>query len=123
MAAILVVDDDPVQRELYGVYLSNLAKKLVAVASGEAALEVLAEMPQDVFSAAVVDYDMPGMNGLDLVRHLRADPRFVDLPILVVTGRDDLVSGSLGDEAGATGVVYKPVRWRELAERISELMR
>ncbi len=123
MTAILVVDDDPVQRELYGVYLSNLAKKLVAVASGEAALEILAEMPQAVFSAAVVDYDMPGMNGLDLVRRLRADSRFADLPILVVTGRDDLVSGAVAGEAGATGVVYKPVRWRELADRISELMR
>lgn len=119
MAAILAVDDDPVQRELYGVYLAAIASKLVAVGSGEAAL---GELAWTNFDVAVVDYDMPGMNGLELVRRLRTDPRFGPRPILVVTGRDDLVSGNLATEAGATGLVYKPVRWRELAERVAGLV-
>ena len=112
VATILAVDDDPIQRELYGIYLSPPDLALITADCGETALTLL---DRARFSGAVIDYDMPGMNGLELVRRLRADPRFAAQPIFLVTGRDDIVSRSSALQAGASDLVYKPVDWRELA--------
>ncbi len=112
---VLAVDDDPIQRELYGIYLAPPDVRLFTADCGEAALTLL---DRARFSAAVVDFEMPGMDGLELVRRLRADPRFGDRPIMVVTGRDDLVSHNRAYEVGATTLLYKPVDWRKLGEKV-----
>lgn len=118
-ATVLAVDDDPIQRELYGIYLGPPDIRLVTAGSGEAALELIGSA---AFAAAIVDYDMPGMNGLELVRRLRADPRFATQPIVMVTGRDDLIGRNPALESGATALVYKPVDWRGLAELVRSLV-
>ncbi len=117
---ILAVDDDPIQREFYGIYFAPPDVQLTAVEGGAAALALLDVAP---FSAAIVDYEMPGMDGLELTRRLRADPRFGDRPIIVVTGRYDLVTNNAAVAAGATATVYKPVNWRELSERVRLIIR
>lgn len=117
---ILAVDDDPIQREFCSVYLSAPGVTVTTVESAEEALTILVERR---FDAALFDVDMPGMNGIDLVAHLRARPDFDDLPIMVVTGREDMVSIDRAYEAGATGFMCKPVNWRLLAHQIKFMIR
>lgn len=118
--AILVVDDDPIQREFSSVYLSAPGVVVTTVESAEAAVEILKTAR---FDAALFDVDMPGMNGIDLVAHVRAQSRFDGLPIMVVTGREDMVSIDRAYEAGATGFMCKPVNWRLLAHQIKFMIR
>lgn len=117
---ILAVDDDPIQREFCSVYLSTPNVLVETADCAEAGLAVLAEKS---FAAALVDVDMPGMSGIEMVRALRADSRFDALPIMVITGREDMVSIDQAYEAGATAFMCKPVNWRLLAHQIRFMVR
>jgi len=112
---LLAVDDDPIQREFCTVYLSSPTVEVETADCAASALTLLAERS---YSALLVDVDMPGMNGIELVRLLRADPRYDKLPIMVVTGREDMASIDGAYSAGATGFMCKPVNWRLLAHQI-----
>lgn len=118
--SILAVDDDAIQREFCAVYLSTPTTEVTTVASAEEGLAVLAERR---FDMALIDVDMPGMNGIAMVRLMRADPRFDDMPIMVITGREDMKSIDQAYEAGATAFMSKPVNWRLLSHQIKFLMR
>lgn len=118
--SILAVDDDPIQREFCSVYLSTPTVAVETADCAEAGLEKLA---QKTYAAALVDVDMPGMNGIEMVARLRADPRFDALPIMVVTGREDMLSIDQAFEAGATAFMCKPVNWRLLAHQIRFMIR
>lgn len=118
--SILAVDDDAIQREFCSVYLSSPSTEITTAASAEAGLALLEGQS---FDMALIDVEMPGMNGIEMVRHLRADPRFDDMPIMVITGREDMVSIDQAYEAGATAFMCKPVNWRLLSHQIKFLMR
>jgi CheY-like chemotaxis protein len=118
--SILAVDDDPIQREFSVVYLSTPTAEVHVAASAEEGLAVLETRRIDL---ALVDVEMPGMDGLEMVRRLRADPRFADLPVMVVTGREDVASIDRAYDAGATAFMAKPVNWRILAYHLRFLAR
>ena len=117
---ILAVDDDPIQREFCSVYLSTPSVRVETADCAEAGLAILGEKR---FAAALVDVDMPGMSGLDLVARLREDPRFDELPMMVVTGREDMASIDRAFDVGATSFMCKPVNWRLLAHQIKFMIR
>jgi DNA-binding response OmpR family regulator len=117
---ILAVDDDPIQREFCSVYLSTPTVRVETADCAEAGLALLPSKP---WAALLVDVDMPGMNGIEMVRVLRADPRFDRLPVMVITGREDMVSIDLAYDAGATAFMCKPVNWRLLAHQIKFMVR
>jgi CheY-like chemotaxis protein len=82
---ILVVDDDPAICEVLGSSLSSDGWRVLTAGDGEAALAaVAAERPR----AMVLDLMLPGVDGFDVLRSLRADPRTRDLPVIVVTARE-----------------------------------
>lgn len=118
--AILAVDDDPIQREFCAVYLATPQAEITTAGSAE---EGLALLDQTRFDVALVDVDMPGMNGIEMVRRIRADHRFDDLPVMVITGREDIVSIDQAYAAGATSFMCKPVNWRLLGHQIRFLIR
>jgi DNA-binding response OmpR family regulator len=118
--AILAVDDDPIQREFCSVYLSTPTAEVVTADSAEAGLAL---MDVRTFDMALIDIEMPGMDGVEMVRRIRADGRFADLPIMVVTGREDMVSIDRAYEAGATAFMCKPVNWRLLSHQVRFLIR
>lgn len=118
--AILAVDDDPIQREFCTVYLSTPHCEVTTAACAEDGLALLTESSFDV---ALVDVDMPGMNGIDMVRRIRADRRFDGLPVMVITGREDMVSIDEAYAAGATSFMCKPVNWRLLGHQIRFMVR
>jgi DNA-binding response OmpR family regulator len=117
---ILVVDDDPILREFSGVYLSSPFAHVIAVAGGEAALEA---MRSDSFHIVLVDIDMPGMNGFELVEQIRADDRLRNLPVVMLTGREDIASIDRAYQAGATSFATKPVNWRLLSYHLRYVIR
>lgn len=105
-ALILVVDDVEANRELLGRRLERLGHRAAAAASGRAALKLLAERE---FDLALVDILMPDMNGLELLRRMKADAALRDIPVLMVSGlRDEsAVIGCV--KAGAEDYLPKPV--------------
>ncbi|KPF72614.1 hypothetical protein IP69_01600 [Bosea sp. AAP35] len=117
---ILAVDDDPIQREFCSVYLATPEGSVTTAASAEEGLALLAT---SAFDVALIDVDMPGMSGIEMVRRLRADPRFDDLPVMVITGREDMVSIDEAYAAGATSFMCKPVNWRLLGHQIRFMIR
>jgi diguanylate cyclase (GGDEF)-like protein len=72
---------------------------------------------------ALLDVSMPGLDGLSVCRRLRADPRFDDMPIVIVTGHDDSEAVRMAFEAGATDFVSKPVNWALLPRRLEYILR
>jgi DNA-binding response OmpR family regulator len=118
--SLLVIDDDPIQREFSQVYLASPVADIHSVESAEAALETLRSRH---FDMALVDVDLDGMDGISLVRHLRGDPRYDHMAIMVITGREDMASIDAAFDAGATSFAVKPVNWRLLSHQIKFLLR
>jgi|APMI01.1.fsa_nt_gi CheY-like chemotaxis protein len=120
MVSILAVDDDPIQREFSVVYLSTPTAEVHVAASAEEGLAFLDGRHIDL---ALIDMEMPGMGGVEMVRRLRADPRFAEMPIMMITGHEDMASIDAAYDAGATAFMAKPVNWRILAYHLRFLLR
>ena len=112
---ILFVDDDPILREFALVNLTTEQAKIETAPDGAAALAQIEAAPPDI---VLMDLEMPTMDGFEALRHLRADPRFRDLPVIVVTGREDVDAVDRAFAAGATSFVVKPLNWRLLSHQL-----
>ena len=119
-ARILFVDDDPILTEFAQVNLSSPTATIEAVADGAAAWERLCGEP---FDMVLLDIRMPVLGGFDLLERMRADARFRHLPVVMITGRDDIVAIDLAYELGATSFVTKPINWRQLSYQLRYLLR
>ena len=117
---ILVVDDDPIQREFANVYLSTPTVEVVtAVSAGHARQR----MRNKTFDIILVDHEMPEISGTEFVRALRADKKYADLPIIMVTSHEDIATIDNAYQAGATSFAVKPVNWRLLSYQIKYVLR
>jgi two-component system sensor histidine kinase/response regulator len=117
---ILVVDDDPILCEFASVYLSTPAAEVETVRDGDAALD---RMLTSRFDVALVDIEMPGVDGFELVRRVRAQASLRHLPLVMLTSREDIVSIDRAYNLGATSFVTKPVNWRELSYQLRYVIR
>jgi CheY-like chemotaxis protein len=98
---VLLVEDDRDTREMYSEFLSHSGLRVTQAASGRGALETVSQQCPDV---VVTDIAMPGMDGLELSRRLRACPPTRDVPIIAVSGN----ASERAREAGANVVLQKP---------------
>ncbi|MCZ8182615.1 MAG: hybrid sensor histidine kinase/response regulator [Beijerinckiaceae bacterium] len=112
---ILVVDDDPVYRETARMFLSMFGGQVVLAENGSAGL---ARVANDDFDVMIVDLEMPDMTGLEVIAATRAMPRQRDLPIIMVTSRDDAPAIDRAYELGASSFIVKPVNWTLLDHAI-----
>ncbi|HVU02046.1 MAG TPA: PAS domain S-box protein [Polyangiaceae bacterium] len=117
---VLVVDDDPTSREIILELLVESALPAVAVADGTAALHWL---EGDLPSVVLLDLGMSGLDGYDVLRHIRADPRLADLPVIAMTDQDSAADVERAFASGADDYVHKPLRAPELAARVRGQMR
>jgi len=101
---VLLVDDSLVTREMERRLLADAGFAVRVAADGEEALNTLAEHPVDCL---ITDIEMPGMNGLELTRRLRALPQFAHLPVIVVSTRDRPEDRLAGLAAGADAYLAK----------------
>jgi len=117
-AHILVVDDDPRIRQMLARYFEGEGYRVTTVADG---VEMNVAMRQNSVDAVLLDLSLPGgRDGLDLARDIRATS---DVPIMMLTGRDDVVDRILGIEIGADDYIAKPFHLREVHARLKSILR
>jgi CheY-like chemotaxis protein len=117
---VLFVDDDPILREFALVHLGTDKAEVKAVGDGDEALAVLAHWPADI---VLLDLEMPRVDGFEVLRRLGETGRLGDLPVIVVTGREDIAAIDRAYAAGATSFVSKPLNWRLLSYQIRYVRR
>src|SRR5437763_5188552 len=117
---ILVVDDDPILLEFASVYLTTPMSTVALAPDASTALDLLA---REQFDIALIDIDMPGMDGFELTECIRGQDKLRNLPIVMVTGREDIVSIDRAYAVGATSFVTKPVNWRQLSHQLRYVIR
>ncbi|MDH4612148.1 response regulator [Pseudomonas sp. BN102] len=115
--SVLIVDDDPLIRELLQTYLTQEGYQVLCASTAEQAEACLAESPVDL---VMLDIRLPGKDGLTLTRELRVRS---EVGIILITGRNDEVDRIVGLECGADDYVVKPLNPRELVSRAKNLVR
>jgi DNA-binding response OmpR family regulator len=117
---ILFVDDDPIMREFATVHLASDMGRVSVAADGQEALDAIAADPPDIM---LLDLEMPRMDGFETLAHLRADPSVAPIPVIVVTGREDISAIDRAFDAGATSFLVKPINWRLLSYQVNYVRR
>lgn len=115
---VLVVDDDPTSRLLSGAALKD-KMHVVEAENGQVAVETL---DQRSFDIAVLDLDMPVMDGFGVIERARARPETRHLPIIVVTGREDVVAIERAFALGATSFLCKPINWNVFRHQVGYVL-
>ncbi len=115
---ILIIDDEIVSRYTIEALLESENYTLVFAENGKQGLEKAEVMVPDL---VLLDVMMPGMNGFEVCRHLRANPQLCALPVAMVTAWDDPVARQRCLDIGATEVICKPFSRNELQALINKL--
>jgi two-component system phosphate regulon response regulator PhoB len=117
---ILVIDDDPGIQELVAVNLTQAGHLVQLASDAESAHIMLRDELPDLM---LVDWMLPGMSGIELTRLVRSEIRTRDVPIIMLTAREEERDKLTGFETGADDYVVKPFSPRLLLARISAVMR
>jgi CheY-like chemotaxis protein len=115
MVRIMVVDDDPDTVTVLSRYLQREGFATLEALSGAQCLKLVGEHHVDVI---LLDLMMPEMDGFQVVRALKNNPATAEIPIIMVTARDDIESRAEGMRVGVSDFLAKPVFRRQLANRI-----
>ena len=118
-APILICDDDDMIVQIVTSKLRSIGREVVTASNGAAALQMIrASLP----AALILDAVMPGIDGFDVLKVLRAHPKTANLPVLMLTarrGKDDVTKAL---KLGANGYLAKPFSLGELAARVERLL-
>ncbi len=117
---ILVVDDEA---DLLDLISYNLTKEGYEVSTASDGGEALTEIRKARFDLVVLDLMLPGIQGMELCRILRGDPKTETIPIIMLTAKGEEVDRVLGLETGADDYITKPFSPRELIARIRAVLR
>jgi two-component system, OmpR family, response regulator len=114
---ILIVDDEPRIRTMLRRYLTGEGFKVSEAADGAA---LRAALDRETFDLVLLDLVLPGEDGLSLARHIRQRSQ---IPVIMLTGKGDLIDRVAGLEAGADDYIAKPFHLREVLARIRTVLR
>jgi DNA-binding response OmpR family regulator len=117
---VLIVDDEPLGQETLAALLNPLGYQLHFAGNGAEALRLASAMRPDLI---LLDVMMPGMDGFEVCRRLRAQPALADVPVIMLTALDDRESRLRGIEDGADDFVSKPFDRIELRARVKTITR
>ncbi len=120
MPRLLLVDDNPSIHKIAESLLNGTDVSLVCAESGPRALELIAQ--SDPFDVALIDISMVGMDGWELLDHLRATAAGCTLPVAMMAGVLDAVQNDRVESSNIQGFLKKPVELRDLADRVRKLM-
>jgi DNA-binding response OmpR family regulator len=117
---VLIADDDPLMRHL----LTNVVKQqkcdVVIASDGREAYRIL--QADSKFRAAILDINMPFLEGLDLVHYMRSEKRLMKIPIMIITAEENLKLMNDSFSAGATAFLPKPFTSEQLESAVSMLL-
>jgi len=121
---LLAVDDHPINLEILDGMLQPEGYQVTAVEAAAEALFMLDQAYQQgrPFTIALLDYQMPGMDGKDLVMRIRADSRFDDLRLIILTSIDQAISAMERRELNIHSSITKPLRRSRLFDAINETL-
>ena len=117
---VLIVDDDPLIRDVVRAVLADASYDLEEAASGEEALRLAAGHPPDV---VLLDVMMPGLNGFEVAERMKSDARLKDAVVVMLTAKDTPEDRRRGMEAGADAYFTKPFSPLELLNALSGVLR
>jgi two-component system, OmpR family, alkaline phosphatase synthesis response regulator PhoP len=118
MPRVLIVEDDDAMRDMVGYALAEEGMEVEAVADGESALEVFSS--SGPFDLVILDVMLPGVDGVTVCKELTSKS---DVPVIMLTARDDEMSVVVGLEVGADDYITKPFSHRELVSRMRATLR
>lgn len=113
MPTLLAIDDSPSVRQMIRVTFASAGFEIIEAADGLEALQKAASTTIDI---VVTDLNMPRMNGLAFIRHLRARPSYHGLPIIVLTTESDQGSRKEASAAGASAWITQPFNAQALLD-------
>jgi two-component system, OmpR family, phosphate regulon response regulator PhoB len=116
---IMLVDDDQDLRMLMGLILKREGYNVIEARDAQVALHKLETTVPDLF---ILDIMMPGMNGYDLCKHLKATEETAHLPVVLLSARGDEASMFEGLESGANLYLVKPLATEDLITRIQQFL-
>jgi putative two-component system response regulator len=117
---ILVVDDEKTNRDWVVRLLENKGYRMTTASNGKAALDAVAADPPDL---VLLDLRMPGLDGFEVAKRLKAEARTRAIPIIMITGADDRESRLRALQCGAEEFLSKPVDLDELLVRVRNLLK
>ncbi len=120
MSHILVVDDMPMHVDYLREELENLSYEVSTASDGEECLKCIVQKIPDL---VLLDYAMPLLDGLGVLKVLRSDEAYANLPVILLTARKDIEDRVEGLDAGADDYITKPFHIGEVAARIRALLR
>ena len=116
---ILIVDDSPTEIRLFRSALVKAGYRVETAVNGEEGVQFARQSHPDLI---LMDVVMPGINGFQATRKLSRDPKTQQIPVLMVTTKDQDTDREWGLRQGAKGYLVKPVDGRELLNKIGELL-
>ena len=117
---VLIADDDPVIRHLVTSIVAKLGFTPVTLNDGREAWRLLTADAD--FKAAILDMSMPFLEGLDLIRHMRTEKRLMRIPIMMISGEQDIKLMADSFAAGATAFLPKPFTPEQLQSALRMLV-
>ena len=117
MGTALVIDDSRAIRMILGRTLNRFGYEVCSAANGREALDMIGQ--QDLaLSVILVDWNMPEMNGLDFVKTIRSNPRYREVPLMMVTTETEIEQMYRALEAGVNEYVMKPFTDEVIADKL-----
>jgi phosphate regulon transcriptional regulator PhoB len=120
MSKILIVDDEKDIADLISYNLEREGFSTIKVFHGDKVLAIIKAQKPDLM---ILDLMLPGTNGLDICKGLRADPDIAHLPVIMLTAKSDEVDKIIGLEIGADDYITKPFSVKELIARVRTILR
>jgi two-component system chemotaxis response regulator CheY len=114
----LIVDDSPTMRSMIKSVMDGMGFECITAQDGEKALKILGERTVDII---VTDINMPNMDGIELIKHLREQKNSKYTPILVITTEGGTNIKEAGKTAGASGWIVKPFSPEVLQKAVTKL--
>lgn len=119
-AHILIVEDEPAIRDMIAFALRTQSYQPICAQDGKEALQAVAERIPDLI---LLDWMLPGMSGIELVRRFRKESNTRDVPIIMLTAKGEETDRIIGFDSGVDDYVVKPFSARELLARIKAVLR